>query len=46
MNASVEAMNLAKEVSTMTPAKAIFGSVCLILTMTKVGPLLARFHEL
>jgi hypothetical protein len=46
LNAAIEAMNLAKEVSSTTPAKAIFGSVGLILTMIKVGPLLVRLHEL
>ena len=46
LNAAIEAMNLAKEVSSITPAKAIFGSVGLILTMIKVGPLIVRFHGL
>jgi hypothetical protein len=45
LNAAIEAMNLAKEVSSITPAKAIFGSVSLILTMIKVGPLLVHLHE-
>jgi hypothetical protein len=38
LNAAIEAMNLAKEVSSMTPAKAIFGSVSVILAMIRVGP--------
>ena len=36
LNAAIEAMNLAKEVSCMTPAKALFGSVSIILTMIRV----------
>ena len=45
LNAAIEAMNLAKEVSSMTPAKAVFGSVSIILTMIKVGFLLIRLDE-
>jgi hypothetical protein len=45
LNAAIEAMNLAKEVSSMTPAKAIFGSVSVILAMIRVGPLLVRLDE-
>jgi hypothetical protein len=45
LNAAIEAMNLAKEVSSMTPAKAVFGSVSVILTMIKVGFLLVRLDE-
>jgi len=33
---AIEAMNLAKEVSSATPAKAIFGSVATLLTMIRV----------
>jgi len=40
LNATIEAMNLAKELSSITPAKAVFGSVSVILTMTRVGFLL------
>ena len=36
LNAAVEAMNLAKEISSMTPAKAVFGSVSILLTMIRV----------
>ena len=36
LNAAIEAMNLAKEVSSATPAKAIFGSVGILLTMIMV----------
>jgi hypothetical protein len=37
MNATIEALNLAKEVCSMTPAKAVFGSVNVILTMIRVS---------
>ena len=37
LNGAIEAMNLAKEVSSVTPAKAVFGSVSFILTMIKVS---------
>jgi len=33
---AVEALNLAKEVSAITPAKAVFGSVGTLLTMIRV----------
>ena len=36
LNAAIEAMNLAKEISSLTPAKAVFGSVGILLTMIKV----------
>ena len=36
LNAAIEAMNLAKEISGATPAKAIFGSVSVLLTMITV----------
>jgi hypothetical protein len=36
LDAAIEAMNLAKEVSSMTPAKAVFGSVSILLTMIRV----------
>jgi len=37
LNVVIETLNLAKEVSSVTPAKAVFGSVSLILTMIRVG---------
>ena len=43
LNAAIEAMNLAKEVSSMTPAKAVFGSVSVLLTMIRVGSLLISY---
>ena len=36
LNVAIEAMNLAKEVSTIPPAKAVFGSVSILLTMIRV----------
>jgi hypothetical protein len=33
---TIEALNLAKEISSITPAKAVFGSVAVLLTMIKV----------
>jgi len=40
LNATIEALNLAKEISSITPAKAVFGSVTVILTTIKVSFLL------
>jgi len=40
LNMAIEAMNLAKEVSSITPAKAVFGSVSALLTMIRVRSLL------
>ena len=37
LNVAIEALNLAKEVSGITPAKAVFGSVSVILTTIKVS---------
>jgi hypothetical protein len=45
LNMAIEGMNLAKEVSSMTPAKAVFGSVSIILTVIRVGLLLARLDQ-
>jgi len=41
LNIAIEAMNLAKEVSSITPAKAVFGSVSILLTMVRVRFLLS-----
>jgi hypothetical protein len=46
LNVAIEAMNLAKEVSSATPAKAVFGSVSAILVMIKVRLLLVRSSQL
>ena len=37
LNMAIEAVNLAKEVSNMTPANAVFGSVGVVLVMIRVG---------
>ena len=36
LNVFIEVSNLAKEISSATPAKAVFGSVAVILTMIGV----------
>ena len=36
LNAAIDAMNLIKELSSMTPAKAVFGSVTILMTMIRV----------
>jgi len=36
LSMAIEAMNLAKEISSITPAKAVFGSVSVLLTMVRV----------
>ena len=41
LNAAIEAMNLAKELASVTPAKAVFGSVGVLLTMIRVSVLLS-----
>jgi hypothetical protein len=40
LNIAIEFINLAKEASSVTPAKAVFGSVSIILSMIKVSVLL------
>ena len=48
LNMAIEAMNLAKEVSSITPAKAVFGTVSALLTMIRVSypPSTARYFRL
>ena len=36
LDVAIETLNLAKEVSTITPAIAVFGSVSILLTMIRV----------
>ena len=36
LNAVVGAMNLAEKISTIAPAKAVFGSVSILLTLIRV----------
>ena len=40
LNVTIDALNLAKEISSATPAKAVFGSVGALLSMIKVRPFL------
>ena len=40
LNAAIETLNLAKEISSITPAKAVFGSVSVILVIIRVSFLL------
>lgn len=42
LNVAIEALTLAKEVSSITPAKAAFGAVSALLTMIRVRLLLPR----
>ena len=37
LNVAIEALNLAKEASSITPAKAVFGTVSIVLTTIKVS---------
>ena len=46
LNAAIEAMNLAKEISSATPAKAVFGSVSVLLTMITVRFLFSSYGTL
>ena len=45
LNMTIEALNLAKEISSVTPAKAVFGSVSVLLTMIKVRLVLFYDYE-
>ena len=36
LNVAIDGLNLAKEISSATPAKAVFGSVSVLLAMIKV----------
>jgi len=40
LNVAIDGLNLAKELSSATPAKAVFGSVAILLTMIRVSLLL------
>ena len=42
LNVAIEASDLAKEFCSITPAKPVFGSLSVILTMIKVGFFLCR----
>ena len=45
LNAAVEALNLAKEVSTIAPTEALFGSPSVVFAMIKVGSLLVEIFR-
>jgi len=45
LNAAIDAMNIAKDVMGMTPAKAAFASVSVILTMIRVGLLVRPINR-
>ena len=38
LNAAIDAMNIAEKISSNTPAKAVFATVSVLLTMIKVSP--------
>ena len=40
LNGAIQALNLAKDISSVTPAKAVFGSASTVLTMIRVRSLL------
>ena len=41
LNMAIDGLNLAKEVASVTPAKAVFGTVAILLTMIQVCLLLS-----
>ena len=41
LNLAIDGLNLAKEVASVTPAKAAFGAVAILVTMIRVSPLLS-----
>ena len=45
LNGFIEVFNLAKEVSSNTPAKAVFGSVSVLLAMIRVSLLTIRWSD-
>jgi hypothetical protein len=46
LNVTIETLNLAKEICSITPAKAAFGSVSALLTMIKVCIYLTAYYQL
>ena len=46
LNATIETLNLAKEICSVTPAKAAFGSVSALLAMIRVSLFLLSDHGL
>ena len=45
LNMAIDILNIAKEVSSVTPAKAVFGSVSVLLVMIRVSSLLFCVFE-
>ena len=45
LNAAMEAVNIAKELSSITPAQAAFGTVGVILAMVKVRLLVSCWFD-
>ena len=45
LNVAIDALNLVKEVSSITPAKAVFGSVSVILAMIRVDLLVYVYRS-
>jgi hypothetical protein len=45
LNAAIEATNLAKEIASITPAKAVFGSVSVVLALIRVSFLLIHLNK-
>ena len=41
LNLAIDALSLAKEISSVTPAKAVFGSVSILLAMIRASFLLS-----
>ena len=39
LNSAIDGLNLAKEIASVTPAKAAFGTVAILLIMIRVSPL-------
>jgi len=46
LNVTIETLNLAKEISGIEPAKAVFGSVSVLLTMVRVRFFLFHHNNL
>ena len=46
LNVAIEGLNLAKEISSITPAKAVFGSASVLLAMIRVNFSFAHLGDL
>ena len=45
LNVAIDGLNFAKEVADVTPAKAAFGSVAILLTMIRVSPISSELRH-